>query len=105
MIEHLRPRQVADRLGNDLPLLVDVREPWERAIASIPGSHHLPMDEVPARLDELPRDREIILYCHLGARSLQVGRWLEWQGYDRLANLEGGIDAWSQHVDPETPRY
>jgi rhodanese-related sulfurtransferase len=86
-------------------LLVDVREDWERELASIPGSLHVPMGEVPARVDELPRDREVILYCHHGGRSLQVARWLEWQGYDRLANLEGGIDGWSQDVDPETPRY
>jgi rhodanese-related sulfurtransferase len=105
MIEPLHPRQAAERLQTGDCLVLDVREDWEREIAAIPGSQHIPMGEVPARLDELPGDRPIILYCHHGARSLQVARWLEWQGYDRLANLEGGIDEWSQQVDPETPRY
>lgn len=106
MIDHLGPRQVAERLRSDEPpLLIDVREDWEREIAAIPDSRHVPITEMGTRLDEFPPDRDIILYCHHGARSLQVARWLEWQGYDRLANLEGGIDAWSLHVDPQTPRY
>jgi rhodanese-related sulfurtransferase len=106
MIDHLGPRQVAERLRSDEPpLLVDVREGWEREIANIPGSRHIPMTALAGRLDEIPSDRDVILYCHHGARSLQVARWLEWQGYTRLANLEGGIDAWSLDVDPQTPRY
>lgn len=106
MIDSLDPRQAAERLdGDDPPLLVDVRERWERDIASLPGSLHLPMGQVPARVDELPRDRDLILLCHHGARSLQVGQWLERHGYDRLANLEGGIDEWSRTQDPEIPRY
>ena len=106
MIDNLDPRQAAERLeGDDPPLLVDVREHWERKIASIPGSLHLPMGEMPARVGELPRDRELILLCHHGARSQQVGQWLEQLGYDRLANLDGGIDEWSRHLDPEIPRY
>lgn len=106
MIDNLTPRQAAERLrGDDPPLLVDVREDWERDLASLPGAVHLPMGELPARLGELPRDREIVLLCHHGARSLQVAQWLSWQGYDRLANLDGGIDEWSRQVDPETPRY
>lgn len=102
----LSPREVAVLLDrDDPPLFVDVREPWERAIAALPDSLHLPMAEVPGRLAELPRDRDIVLYCHHGARSMQVGMWLRRQGYDRLANLDGGIDAWSQFEDPEIPRY
>ncbi len=106
MIDTIGPREAAERLrGENPPLLIDVREDWERDIASIPGSQHLPMGQVPARLGELPRDRAIILHCHHGARSLQVGRWLRAQGYDRLANLDGGIDEWSRQLDPEIPRY
>lgn len=105
MIEHLEPRQAAERLQGDDCVVVDVREDWERGVAAIPGSRHIPMGEVPGRLDELPADRDIILYCHHGARSLSVARWLERQGYDRLSNLEGGIDEWSRQVDPEIPRY
>ncbi|MPZ87078.1 MAG: sulfurtransferase [Nitriliruptorales bacterium] len=102
----LSPREAAVLLDrDDPPLLVDVREPWERTIAALPNSLHVPMAEVPARVDELPRDRDIVLYCHHGARSMQVGMWLQQQSYDRLANLDGGIDGWSQLEDPEIPRY
>lgn len=106
MIEDVEPRQVAERMrSSQPPVLVDVREDWERGIAALPGSVHIAMGQIPQRLSELPRDREIVLYCHHGGRSRQVAQWLEWQGYDRLANLQGGIDEWSQTVDPEIPRY
>ncbi len=106
MIEELGPREVAARLrADDPPLLVDVRTPEERATANIPGSVHLPMDEVPSRLDELPRDRDLVLACHHGARSMQVAHFLSQHGYDRLANLDGGIDEWSRQVDPGVPTY
>lgn len=106
MIEDLTPNEVAERLSTDSPpLLVDVREDWERELAAIPGSIHIPMGQLPTRITELPTDREIVLTCHHGARSLQVAQWLEAQGYDELGNLEGGIDAWSEQVDPSIPRY
>jgi rhodanese-related sulfurtransferase len=106
MIDHLGPRQAAERLRSDEPpLLIDVREDWEVQIAALPGSRHVSLGTLTARLDELPADRDIILYCHHGTRSLQAARWLERQGYDRLANLDGGIDEWSLQVDPQTPRY
>jgi rhodanese-related sulfurtransferase len=102
----LSPREVAVLLHrDDPPLLIDVREPWERCIAAIPDSVHVPMGQIPARMHELPKDRDIVLYCHHGARSMQVGMWLHRQGYSRLVNLDGGIDAWSQIEDPEIPRY
>ena len=106
MVDHLSPDQLDARLrGDHPPLLVDVREDWERELATIPRSQqHLPMSELPARLDELPKDRALALYCHHGSRSEQVAMWLEAQGYGPLANLEGGIERWSDH-DPEVPRY
>lgn len=106
MIERLSPRQVAERLdGEDPPVLVDVREGWEREIASIPGSVHIPLGDLPARAGELPSDRSLVLQCHHGGRSMQAAQWLTTQGHDRVANLEGGIDDWSLTVDPKTPRY
>ncbi|HUH08809.1 MAG TPA: rhodanese-like domain-containing protein [Egibacteraceae bacterium] len=106
MIEDLTPRDAAERLRDiEPPLLVDVRETWERELASIPGSLHIPMNQLPARLDELSEEREIIVYCHTGGRSLQAAMWLESQGYDRLANVDGGIDEWSQTIDHSIPRY
>jgi rhodanese-related sulfurtransferase len=105
MVDHLTPSQLDARLrADDPPLLVDVREDWERELAVIPGSVHVPMGEIPTRIAELPRDRDVTFYCHHGSRSLQVALWLQAQGYDRLANLEGGIDQWSAH-DPEVSRY
>jgi rhodanese-related sulfurtransferase len=86
-------------------VLLDVREPAERATAAIEPSLYIPMSEVPDRLAELPHDRKLIVYCHHGSRSAMVGAYLEGEGFASVANLEGGIDAWSQDVDPSVPRY
>ena len=91
------------------PVLLDVREPWEVQTASIRSPHaptlHIPMREIPSRLGELPQDRPILCYCHHGMRSMQVVRFLRQQGFDEAVNVDGGIDAWSQQVDPAVPRY
>lgn len=106
MIDHFEPTQVADLLaGDDPPLLLDVREDWERAVAHIEGSHHLPMAEVPSRLDEIPADRAIVVVCHHGLRSALVARWLDARGRSQIVNLEGGIDRWAEAVDANVPRY
>ncbi len=90
-------------------LLLDVREPWEAALASmrIEGvdTKLVPMGEVPGRLDELDPARSILCYCHHGVRSLQVVAFLERQGYASVYNLAGGIDAWSCEADASVPRY
>jgi rhodanese-related sulfurtransferase len=106
VIEDLTPADVAARLDSDTPpLLVDVREDWERETAAIPGSVHIPLGELPTRLSDLPDDREIVLQCHHGGRSLQAALWLAQQGFDDVANLDGGIDAWSREIDDSIPRY
>ena len=91
------------------PLLLDVREPWEVQTASVAPSGFdlvaIPMNEVPARLAELPQDRAIACLCHHGARSQRVAMFLAHQGYTDVANIAGGIDAWSQERDPGVPRY
>lgn len=87
------------------PLLLDVREPWEFDKARIAGSQLFSMATVPARFDELPRDRDIVAICHHGARSYQVAAFLEQKGFTRLHNLSGGVDAWSLQVDSALPRY
>ena len=86
-------------------VLLDVREPFELEIARIAGSLDIPMGEIPARLDEVPRDREVVVMCHGGKRSASVTRLLEASGYTRAINLEGGIDAWSREIDPAVPTY
>ncbi len=93
------------RTGSDRLLLLDVREPGERVLARIEPSLHIPMDEVESRFSELPVDRKIVVYCHYGNRSLAVASYLESEGYADVLNLSGGIDAWSQKVDPSIPRY
>ena len=86
------------------PLLVDVRQDWEREICAIEGSQALPMHELQGRIGELPQDRELVIVCHTGRRSAMVTTWLAQQGY-RVHNLEGGVEAWAQTVDPAMRRY
>ena len=91
------------------PLLLDVREPAEWHAASVhPQGAELrqwPMHTIPARLAELDRARPIAVLCHHGGRSMQVAMFLQQQGFTRLVNVAGGIDAWSRQVDPSVPRY
>lgn len=90
-------------------LLLDVREPWEVALARIalPDVVRLdmPMHTVPARMNELRRSQSIVCICHHGGRSAQVVAFLQRQGYDHVYNLAGGVDAWSTQVDGSVPRY
>ncbi len=76
------------------PFLLDVREPGELADGIIAGSVNVPMREVKDRLSELPTDRDIVVICHIGARSAYVTQQLNALGYDRVVNLDGGMDAW-----------
>lgn len=90
-------------------VLLDVREPWEWALGRIEVDGvvtlHVPMGDVPSRVQEIDPDATIVCYCHHGVRSRHVAAFLEQQGYDGLYNLSGGIDAWSRLVDPAVPRY
>ncbi|MBI3716543.1 MAG: sulfurtransferase [Betaproteobacteria bacterium] len=87
------------------PALLDVREPWEWQLARIDGAKHVPMGQIPERLDELDKSHPTVVICHHGTRSLQVVAFLQRQGFDRLHNLDGGIDAWSRQVDPGVAVY
>ena len=86
-------------------MLLDVREPFEVQTASVKGAVCIPMNQIPNRLAEIPRDREILCMCHHGMRSAGVGGYLLEQGYPRVVNVEGGISAWSAEVDPSVPQY
>lgn len=86
--------------------LLDVREPWEIATASITGSMNVPMGELPARAhNELDPESQIVVLCHHGARSLSVTEWLRHQGFPSAQSLAGGINQWSREVDPTVPMY
>jgi len=100
-VEDLKARR--DR--GEKPLVIDVREEWELQLARIPDVVHLPMNEIPARLGELSRDTETIVMCHAGGRSMRVAHYLVNQGFTNVANLTGGIAAWSESVDATVPHY
>jgi rhodanese-related sulfurtransferase len=86
-------------------LILDVREPFEIALAPFPGATHIPMGDIPSRLTELDPDLETVVVCHHGVRSAQVAMYLAQNGFEHVLNLSGGIDAWSEDADPSTPRY
>jgi sulfur-carrier protein adenylyltransferase/sulfurtransferase len=85
--------------------LIDVREPFEYEIAQIDGAKLIPLGEIAERLDELEREQPIIIHCHSGMRSAQAVQLLQERGFAKVYNLEGGIDAWSDQVDPNVPKY
>lgn len=88
-------------------LFIDCREADEYEATHIEGTSLLPMSELQARVDELDssRDALIVIHCHHGGRSLRVARWLRAQGFPKAQSMAGGIDAWSQRIDPTVPRY
>ena len=104
-MREITPAALKTRLATpDPPVVLDVREPWEQDIARLPGTLDIPMNEVPARLAELPKERDIVVMCRSGGRSSRVTQYLEQQGY-RAANLTGGILGWAQEVDPTLKTY
>jgi rhodanese-related sulfurtransferase len=106
VVGDIDPIELKERLmrGDDLRLL-DVREPEEVAIAPFPDALHLPMNEIPSQIQALDAAAEWVVVCHHGIRSAQVAMYLARMGFERVANLTGGIDRWSLTVDPSVPRY
>jgi rhodanese-related sulfurtransferase len=116
LIDRITPPDLAAWLastGVPKAVLLDVREPWELNTASVnaaepsPGFElvTIPMGQIPQRLTDLSADVPVACLCHHGARSLRVASFLVQQGFTHVANIEGGIDAWSALVDPKVPRY
>ena len=104
-LSEIDPIELKRRINKgDKPTILDVREPWEIATASIAGTVNIPMGDIPARREELDPEREIIVMCHHGVRSAQVAMYLARSGFAHILNLAGGIDAWSE-IDPSVPRY
>jgi rhodanese-related sulfurtransferase len=87
---------VAEVKDRDDVYVLDVREQWEYDEGHIPGVTLLPIGEVPARLDEIPTDKEVIVTCRSGNRSSQVTDYLRQNGFDNVHNMQGGILAWEQ---------
>lgn len=87
------------------PLLLDVRQPWEVDICKIENSILIPMSQIPAKIDSLDTEREIVVICHHGIRSRSVGRYLEHAGFSNIINLSGGVDQWAKTVDKQMATY
>ena len=106
-METITPEALHEKLknGDGSPLLLDVREEWEYEICNIEGSKHVPMSQVVGAMAALDKDTETVVICHHGMRSQQVAQYLESQGFSRISNLEGGIDAWAKTVDPDMEQY
>jgi adenylyltransferase/sulfurtransferase len=101
----IRCEDLAARLASEDDLvLLDVRQAWESDWARIDGGTLITLQTLQARLVEIPRDREMVAYCHHGMRSLMAAKFLRQEGF-RARSLKAGIDHWSIVVDPTTPRY
>lgn len=114
MIEQIRPADLDAWFAQNpeaVPVLIDVREPWELQTASVGPQAGgvtvlaIPMNEIPARLAELDPAQRIACLCHHGARSQRVAAFLAQNGFEDVANVAGGIDAWSASRDAGVPRY
>lgn len=105
-IQEIHPRELQKLLDTeqDRPLLLDVREPWEAALATIPGSLLIPLRSLPQRLQEIPPAANVAVYCHHGMRSLVAAEFLAAQGY-RVMSLAGGIDLWARELDSTIATY
>jgi rhodanese-related sulfurtransferase len=111
MTLEISPTELKQRLDlgteGKIPL-VDCREVWENAAASIAGAELIPMNTIPQhlqRIEDLADEATVVVYCHHGVRSLMVINWLREQGVQSCLSLAGGIDRWSLEVDSSVPRY
>lgn len=106
MVEDMTPAEfIRRRDQGEAWQLLDVREAWEIDIARIGQTIDIPMAEIPARIAELDAAQPIAVLCHSGGRSARVASYLAQNGFDRIANIVGGIDAWSVDIDDSVPRY
>lgn len=109
MALEITPAEARNRLAEGRKaVLVDVREPAEYALSRIEGSLLIPMQSVPGemqKLEGLADEGDLLILCHHGVRSLQVAAWLQARGIENAVSITGGIDRWSQEIDPTVPRY
>ncbi|QSA97194.1 rhodanese-like domain-containing protein [Methylococcus sp. EFPC2] len=106
-MDQITPSELKARLDRDSnpPLLLDVREPIEFKYCRIDGSLNMPMNEVFLKADDLDPDQETVVICHHGLRSAQIANFLIGKGFRHVVNLQGGVAAWANTVDPHMPTY
>lgn len=104
-MRNLSTAELKTLLDDHSVVLLDVRQAEELEIAQLPGAQHIPLNELPSRINELNPEQAIVVLCHHGVRSEMAGRLLERNGFASVAHLTGGIDAWSEQIDPTLARY
>lgn len=107
-MQHINPPELAQWLADERrprPLLLDVRQPWEYQLCHLGDAVLVPLHTLPDAAGQLDTQRPIVCICHHGVRSRQAAAFLEQQGFTDVTNLSGGIDAWSDQVDPAVPKY
>ena len=106
-MRHFTPKQLKEYLesAETKPLLLDVREPWEYEICHIANSQLIPMGHIPQQMNTLDKSVEIVVICHHGIRSRQVGYYMAHYEFTNIINLDGGIEAWALEVEPTMQRY
>lgn len=107
MVKEITPGEFVQRRASGIDMaLVDVREDWEVKLAPAPTAFvHIPMGQIADRLGELDPEKDTVIICRSGGRSMQVARFLEQKNFASIANLSGGILAWSRDLDPNIPAY
>lgn len=106
MVPEISVQELKAKMEGRVPFfLLDVREPYEQELAQIDGAKLIPLGELSSRLEEVERETEVIIHCHSGVRSARAVQLLNEAGFSRVRNLAGGIDAWSEQIDPSVPRY
>jgi adenylyltransferase/sulfurtransferase len=106
MINEITPTELKARLDANVEILViDVRQPWELEVSTVDFTTHIEMTQIPQHINEIPKDKPIVLMCRSGVRSMKVAEFLSRSGWpsENLLNLEGGILAWAQEIDPTLP--
>ena len=105
-MQTILPEELKKRLdAGEKPILLDVREPWEFSICKIEGSVNISMSEPEKLISELNANDEIIAICHHGMRSFQACNYLENNGFNKVLNLDGGIDSWAKIIDTDMAQY
>ena len=104
-LPHITPVEVSQKLNDENFILLDVRSTEERTFANVEGSLHIPIMEIPARINELDKHKEIAVTCLGGGRSAKVTKFLIQQGFKDVKNMTGGIRRYSVDIDPSIPRY